>query len=330
MSPLAPSLTALGKCASTLIWDGSCGCHLERPCSHLFLTTLKPPTPMAGSWGLSSKATNAASSPPGSRWSCTSWDTPASQLLPFPVPSLYLSCVPPCPWMPPLGCLHLVSDPAGGWFNSLTQQKSPPATENKKEKRKKKVDIFCLMGEQPILDESQQNRDAQKLHPLLQLIPPQILTRNYIIILTQCFLLIFAILKKPQNLFHRTQKHKAVLQQKACRNIYRFIEWNGCCASRLKSRIALTICVSVCSHWPVHTLASRGWKQQLKALVVQLKASWSWQAGQLLSICWAPKSSRQPPPASRWCSVPQSQSTVGVLTFLLFPGIRLVIVNYYH
>jgi len=109
------------------------------PYSRVFSLTLKPLIAMAGPRG--SKATNTASAPPGSGGSCMSWDTPASQLHSFPIPSLYLSRVRPCPWMPSLDCLHLLSDTAGGWFNSLTWQKSPPS--NTKQNKTKKENKKC-------------------------------------------------------------------------------------------------------------------------------------------------------------------------------------------
>lgn len=93
---------------------------------------------------LSSKDTNAASSPAGSAWSCAGWNTPASQLLLFLICSLHLSQVLLFPWTLSLGCLHLLPDAAGSWFKSLTHQKCHPVIENKplekteKEKKPKK------------------------------------------------------------------------------------------------------------------------------------------------------------------------------------------------
>lgn len=54
--------------------------------------------------------------------------------------------------MSPLGCLHLLSDPARGWLNSLTREKSPPAMgkkpkpqkPNKQKKKKGKMHIYFV------------------------------------------------------------------------------------------------------------------------------------------------------------------------------------------
>lgn len=49
----------------------------------------------------------------------------------------------------------------------------------------------------------------------------------------------FCNIKKK--LFQRAHQCKAMLQKQASSNIYRFTELNGCCASGLKSRAALTV-----------------------------------------------------------------------------------------
>lgn len=97
MSPLAPSLPAAGKCANALIWDGSCGCRLDLPCcSHLahnyfcWLWSHQQP------WNdLEASALRLPMQPlyhQALGWSSQAGNTPTSQLLSFPTPSLYLPC----------------------------------------------------------------------------------------------------------------------------------------------------------------------------------------------------------------------------------------------
>lgn len=132
MAPLDLSLTATGKCASTrLFMLGAVDASWTYLAFPTLLTTIFDCFEAINTHGrisrLSSKDTNAASSPAGSEWSCAGWNMPASQLLPLLICSytspMYLFFHGCCLWAVCIFYLTLLGADSSHWLiKNATQQ----------------------------------------------------------------------------------------------------------------------------------------------------------------------------------------------------------------